>query len=200
MYIWNSCWGTPEDWFPFSWRNTLQWRHNGRHGISTHQQLHGLFNYLLWAISKKYQSSALLALCEGNSPVTGEFPSQRASNAERASIWWRHRDTVIILFGAVLYSCLWTCCTWFIYSATAAECITFSRYLLIELFSLYPINHAQLNIAKHLQRDQFYRWSANVRGVFNLPNCGDLAVRWRSWAVTVVRPRSTHWPICPAIG
>ena len=25
--------------------------------------------------------SALLALCEGNSPVTGEFPSQRASNA-----------------------------------------------------------------------------------------------------------------------
>ena len=25
--------------------------------------------------------SALLALCEGNSPVTGEFPSQRVSNA-----------------------------------------------------------------------------------------------------------------------
>ena len=25
--------------------------------------------------------STLLALCEGNSPVTGEFPSQRASNA-----------------------------------------------------------------------------------------------------------------------
>ena len=28
---------------------------------------------------KKYQSSA--SLCEGNSPVTGEFPTQRASNA-----------------------------------------------------------------------------------------------------------------------
>ena len=26
--------------------------------------------------------SALLALCAGNSPVTGEFPSQRANNAE----------------------------------------------------------------------------------------------------------------------
>ena len=31
-------------------------------------------------------------LCEGNSPVTGEFPVQRASNAENVSIWWRHHD------------------------------------------------------------------------------------------------------------
>ena len=29
-------------------------------------------------------------LCEGNSPVTSEFPTQRASNAENVSIWWRH--------------------------------------------------------------------------------------------------------------
>ena len=28
--------------------------------------------------------------CAGNSPVTGEFIAQRASNAENASIWWRH--------------------------------------------------------------------------------------------------------------
>ena len=26
----------------------------------------------------------------GNSLVTGEFPAQRASNAENVSIWWRH--------------------------------------------------------------------------------------------------------------
>ena len=32
-------------------------------------------------------------LCEGNSPVTGEFPSQRASNAENASFWWSHHGT-----------------------------------------------------------------------------------------------------------
>ena len=31
-------------------------------------------------------------LCAGNSPVTGEFPAQRASNAENVSIWWRHHD------------------------------------------------------------------------------------------------------------
>ena len=29
-------------------------------------------------------------LCEGNSPMTTEFPSHRASNAEKHSIWWRH--------------------------------------------------------------------------------------------------------------
>ena len=31
-------------------------------------------------------------LCAGNSPVTGEFPAQMASNAENVSIWWRHHD------------------------------------------------------------------------------------------------------------
>ena len=29
-------------------------------------------------------------LGEENSPVTGKFPAQRASNAENVSIWWRH--------------------------------------------------------------------------------------------------------------
>ena len=35
------------------------------------------------ADQRKHQSSASL---------TGEFPAQRASNAENASIWWRHHD------------------------------------------------------------------------------------------------------------
>ena len=33
-------------------------------------------------------------LCEGNSPVTGEFPAQMASNAENVYIWWRHYDCI----------------------------------------------------------------------------------------------------------
>ena len=37
-------------------------------------------------------------LCEGNSPVTGEFPSQRVSNEENASIWW-HRHEIISEMG-----------------------------------------------------------------------------------------------------
>ena len=40
---------------------------------------------------EKYPSSlSLHGLCVGNSPVTGEFPAQKASNAENVSIWWRH--------------------------------------------------------------------------------------------------------------
>ena len=41
------------------------------------------------ANKKKQQSSASWALC-GNSPVTGEFPAQSASNSEDVSIWCRH--------------------------------------------------------------------------------------------------------------
>ena len=44
------------------------------------------------ADQRKHKSSASLAfgLCAGNSPETGEFPAQIASNAENVSIWWRH--------------------------------------------------------------------------------------------------------------
>ena len=35
------------------------------------------------------------AYCAGNSSETGEFPVQMASNAENASIWWRHHDTIV---------------------------------------------------------------------------------------------------------
>ena len=42
--------------------------------------------------SKKTSKLCVTGLCEGNSPVTGEFPTQRASNAENVSIWWRHHD------------------------------------------------------------------------------------------------------------
>ena len=42
---------------------------------------------------RKYQSSGSLAFVRGISPVTGEFPAQRASNTEDVSIWWRHHVT-----------------------------------------------------------------------------------------------------------
>ena len=40
---------------------------------------------------RKYQTSASLPLW-GNSPVTGEFTAQRASNAHFFSIWERHHE------------------------------------------------------------------------------------------------------------
>ena len=51
--------------------------------------------------SKKTSKLCVTGLCEGNSTVTGEFPSQRASNAENASIWVRHNK---ISFGSHRYN------------------------------------------------------------------------------------------------
>ena len=39
---------------------------------------------------KKTSKLRVTGLCARNSPGTGEFPAQMASNAENASIWLRH--------------------------------------------------------------------------------------------------------------
>ena len=41
-------------------------------------------------ISKKTSKLCVTVHCEGNSPVSGEFPVQRVINAKNASFWWRH--------------------------------------------------------------------------------------------------------------
>ena len=71
-------------------QDSLKWRHNGRDGVSNHQPHDCLLNRLFRCKSKKTSKLRVTGLCVGNSPVTGEFPSQRASNAENVSIWWRH--------------------------------------------------------------------------------------------------------------
>ena len=71
---------------------TLQWRHNGRDGVLNHQSHDCLLNHLYRRRSKKTQKLRVTGLCAGNSPVTGEFPAQMASNAENVSIWWRHYE------------------------------------------------------------------------------------------------------------
>ena len=48
------------------------------------------------ADQRKHQS--VIGLCEGNSPVTSEFPAQRASNAENVSILWRHHGMAMHTF------------------------------------------------------------------------------------------------------
>ena len=41
---------------------------------------------------KKTSKLHVTGLSVGNSPRTGEFPAQMASNAENVSIWWRHHE------------------------------------------------------------------------------------------------------------
>ena len=69
---------------------SLQWRHNGLDGVSNHQHHHCLLNRLFRFRSKNTSKLRVTGLCAGNSPVTVEFPAQRASNAENVFIWWRH--------------------------------------------------------------------------------------------------------------
>ena len=45
--------------------------------------------------SKKISKPRFTGLCMRNSPVTGDFPAQRANNAENVSIWWRHHGFTI---------------------------------------------------------------------------------------------------------
>ena len=49
------------------------------------------------ADKKNHQSSASLAFVRAeSSPGTGEFPAQKASNAENVSIWWRNHVNIAV--------------------------------------------------------------------------------------------------------
>ena len=48
-----------------------------------------VYSTFIQAQIKKTSELRATGLCAGNSPVTGEFPAQMASNAENVSIWWR---------------------------------------------------------------------------------------------------------------
>ena len=72
--------------------NQLQWHHNEHDCVSNYQRLDCLLNRLFRHRSNKTSKLCVTGLYEGNSPVTGEFPAQRASNAEKASIWWRYHQ------------------------------------------------------------------------------------------------------------
>ena len=54
----------------------------------------------------KHLSSASLALWR--EPVTGRFPSQRASNAENVPIWWHHHDNAVNIWHHIWG---WVACT-----------------------------------------------------------------------------------------
>ena len=85
-----SCWKQQDlkwQWFP---ENALRWRHNELDGVSDQQPHDCLLNRLFGSRSKKTSKLRVTGLCAGNSPGTGEFPAQMASNAENVSIWWRH--------------------------------------------------------------------------------------------------------------
>ena len=80
---------------PFIFKNcphtfSLLWRHNGGGSVSNHQPHDCLHKCLFRYRWKKTSKLCVTGLCAGNSPGTGQFPAQMASNAANVSIWWRH--------------------------------------------------------------------------------------------------------------
>ena len=73
----------------------LRWRNSGLDGVSNHQPHDCLLNRLFRHRSKKTSNLRVTGLCVGYSPGTGEFPAQRASYAEKVSIWWRHHVCLV---------------------------------------------------------------------------------------------------------
>ena len=65
---------------------SFPWCHNERDGTSNHQPLHCLLNCWFRHRCKKTSKLRVTGFSAGNSPVTGEFPAQKASNAENVSI------------------------------------------------------------------------------------------------------------------
>ena len=73
--------------------SSLQWRHNEHNGVQNHLRLDCLICTWTNGRVKKTPKFRVTGLCEGNSPGTDEFPTQRASNEENVSIWWRYHVT-----------------------------------------------------------------------------------------------------------
>ena len=73
---------------------TLQWRHNQRDVVSNYRRLDCLLNHLFRPKSKKISKLHATGICVGNSPGTGEFPAQMASNAKNVPF-----DDVIMYRG-----------------------------------------------------------------------------------------------------
>ena len=107
---WNPRWASLENeslliWFKFSFRaavNPLQWRHNERDGVSNHWRLDGLLSRLFRRRAKKTLKLRVTSPCVVNSLVTGEYPSQRATNTENVTILWRHHVTCHSWFREVV--------------------------------------------------------------------------------------------------
>ena len=75
---------------------SLQWHHNGHDGVSNHQPHDCLLKRLFVRRSTKISNLRVTGFYAGNSPVTGEFPAQMASNAENVSICWPHHVMTFI--------------------------------------------------------------------------------------------------------
>ena len=173
----------------------LQWRHNGHDGVSNHQHRHCLLNRLFRCRSKKASELLVTGLCAGNSPVTGEFPTQMASNAENVSIWWRHHAD----FTEVGKHC------WSLFSTR--EDFNYLCHLSVKIWSkiqiyfMFPrINSARLGLIYPLQwrHNGCDAIASQITGVSIVCSvvCSDAEHRHYQSSVSLAFMRMIHrWPV-----
>ena len=113
---------------------TLLRRHNEHDSVSNHQPHDCLLHRLFRRRSKKTSKPRVTGLCVGNSPGTGEFPAQMASNAENVSIWWRHHEAFPCMttwFNRVRISELW-------YNTCTSQEVMYTIGILLVLYGPCP--------------------------------------------------------------
>ena len=101
------------NWESLAWRgimSQLLWRHNGRNAVSNDQLHDCLVGRLFRRRSKKTSKLCITGLWAGNSPGTGEFPTQMASNVENVSIWRRHHANSAMRSAGTVMTTVWTVC------------------------------------------------------------------------------------------
>ena len=120
-----------------NWNNNHWWTlnitamSNDRHGVSNCWSIECLFNRFFFQTSNKVTSKvcAVTGPLWGNPPVTGGFPSQRASNAEMFSFDEVIMEIRICSFTAVQRNASLRICTRFWNSFGFGYVITSKRFL-----------------------------------------------------------------------
>ena len=123
--------------------------------VSNHQRLDCLFSSLFRRRSMKRSKLCVNGLCEENSPVTGEFPTQSATNTENVFIWWRHHKsgqpvwplttTTFPRERQPVKRCLSTCWLsgklWYLKHSCVGDAIIYQQFCLYfwNHFTVYPV-------------------------------------------------------------
>ena len=99
-----TCFARSLGWMLYRIIHSLQWRQDGHASVSNHQPHDCLLNRLFKRRSQKTSKLRVTGLCVGNSPGTGEIPTQRASDAENVSISWHHHVLITCMIWNIQIS------------------------------------------------------------------------------------------------
>ena len=83
------------------------------------------------------------SLC-GEFTGAGEFPAQRASNAENVSIWWRHHGHLLVLSVLNFHTTWYTCIN---YCFTPATCFA-GGYLITTSYPIPVLSNTIMELSK----------------------------------------------------